>query len=159
MIIGPEPMIRTLDGFDIYPFLLTLLCFILYDKLMKTEAEKWLTDSEYDLEVARSLFQFKHYRYVIFMCHLSSEKALKAYIAEVTETFPPYIHNLPKLAETAGLDLPERLKSFIYLASDESVLSRYPSNLRVYTKEKANEYLTHTAELITWLKHKLKSEK
>jgi HEPN domain-containing protein len=41
--------------------------------------------------------------YVGFMCHQAIEKILKAYYTFVHQDNPPYIHQLLKLARTAGL--------------------------------------------------------
>jgi HEPN domain-containing protein len=43
------------------------------DKVIKN----WLASSRYDIKTAEAIYKSKRYVYVIFMCHLSIEKALK----------------------------------------------------------------------------------
>lgn len=49
---------------------------------MKKETENWLAMVEYDLITARHMLGTGRYVYVIFMCHLAMEKALKAIVCE-----------------------------------------------------------------------------
>jgi len=40
----------------------------------------WIKSSDYDIRTASALLKSRRYVYVIFMCHLSVEKALKALV-------------------------------------------------------------------------------
>ncbi len=80
---------------------------------MNPQTEHWLEMAEYDLGTAEALFRSRRYPYVMFMCHLCIEKALKACVAEFTDLFPPYTHSLTKLLETARLETPTELSDFI----------------------------------------------
>lgn len=51
---------------------------------MLPEAEEWIAQAEYDIETARVMYQGGRYLYTLFMCHLATEKALKAYVVERT---------------------------------------------------------------------------
>jgi HEPN domain-containing protein len=64
--------------------------------------EKWLERSRYDLGTAVALVAAGRHIYVIFMCQQAIEKAFKAVLARQEKEVPP-IHNLRRLAETAGL--------------------------------------------------------
>ena len=52
------------------------------------------------------------YIYVIFMCHMALEKALKALITEETQQLPPRTHNLIDLAQRAQVALSQAQQEF-----------------------------------------------
>jgi len=54
--------------------------------------QHWINIAEYDLQVAESMLEKKHYLYVGFMCHQAIEKLLKAYYVRNKKETPPYIH-------------------------------------------------------------------
>lgn len=54
---------------------------------MRPEVAEWLTQSEYDLGTAESLYLAGRYIYTVFMCHLAIEKALKALVVQHTAPF------------------------------------------------------------------------
>jgi HEPN domain-containing protein len=58
----------------------------------------WIKSSDYDIRTASALFKSRRYIYVIFMCHLSVEKALKALVVQERKKTPPRIHDLFRLA-------------------------------------------------------------
>lgn len=57
-------------------------------------AEEWLRQADYNMETAQAMFDAGRYLYVIFMCHLSLEKALKGMYTKILNETPPKIHNL-----------------------------------------------------------------
>ena len=124
---------------------------------MKPQTQHWLEMAEYDLGTAEAMFKSRRYVYVIFMCHLCIEKALKACVAELADLFPPYTHSLTKLLETAQLDTPAEITAFISKLSDMSVTTRYPENLKQFQRKQAQEYLARTREVYSWLEQHLTS--
>ncbi|MBN1918828.1 MAG: HEPN domain-containing protein [Verrucomicrobia bacterium] len=72
---------------------------------MGKSADSWRQRAEYDLETARAMLDAGRSLYVLFCCQHAIEKALKALIVERTGELPPRIHNLPRLADAAGLEL------------------------------------------------------
>ena len=68
-------------------------------------AQYWRESSDQDLKVAEELFKLSHYPQCLFFCHLSIEKLLKAIVVKITGDYPPYTHDLRKLAEIAGMKL------------------------------------------------------
>lgn len=118
----------------------------------------WIELSEYDLKVAKSLFEKEHYLYVGFMCHQSVEKMLKAIYVNKNKSVPPYTHRLDKLIELTEWD-----KSFSqdkYGLIDElnplNIQARYPSYknaiYKLIGKGKAKDIFSKTGDLILWLK-------
>lgn len=116
----------------------------------------WLKSAGYDLETAASLLESKRYLYVVFMCHLSLEKTLKAILSEAMSELPPYTHNLNRLLELGGIALPDEMQSFVNAINLQSVPTRYPEDFTRLSKEldgkTAAEYMLQTKRIIQWLK-------
>jgi len=64
---------------------------------------KWLENSEKNVAVASDMYRLGHYNWCLFMWHLAIEKILKAYLAKQDKEIP-YIHDLGKLSDLAGID-------------------------------------------------------
>ncbi|MBU1746033.1 MAG: HEPN domain-containing protein [Proteobacteria bacterium] len=47
-----------------------------------------------DIKTADHMFETKRYVYVLFMCHLATEKLIKALYEATTKEMPPKTHNL-----------------------------------------------------------------
>lgn len=122
----------------------------------------WIDISEYDLQVAKSLFDKGHYLYVGFMCHQAVEKMLKAIYVKNTSAMPPYIHKLDKLVERAGLktSMPEGHNDFIDELTPLNIQARYPAYreaiYNLIDKEKAAHIIDKTQELLQWLKAQMR---
>lgn len=65
----------------------------------------------------------------LFSLHLAIEKTLKAHVIRETKDLPPFIHNLPKLAEVAKLDLSERQKNLLADLNPYNIRGRYQEDL------------------------------
>jgi HEPN domain-containing protein len=111
---------------------------------MLDETKNWLDMVDYDIDTARQMFKTKRYIYVIFMCHLAIEKALKAIVCEETNEFPPKTHDLIILTNLG------RVKFSV------AVVTRYPEDLSKlissYSKEVAQEYLNKMLKVIECIK-------
>lgn len=115
----------------------------------------WIASAEYDLETAKHMFNTGRYLYVIFMCHLSLEKMLKAHVELHENKFPPKIHNLKSLVDRAELEIPGEVMDIILELNKVSVVTRYPADLQKvlvsYTKEYCSRILKQTEETLRWL--------
>jgi HEPN domain-containing protein len=122
---------------------------------MRRDTENWIKMADYDLETARHMLATGRYLYVVFMCHLSLEKILKAHVTEVTQAIPPRSHDLIFLIRKAGLELPQELLEFVGKINNASIPTRYPDDLqraiREYNEEVARDYLQQTEEATQWL--------
>ena len=120
----------------------------------------WIERASYDLETSKIMVEVERYLYVGFFCQQAIEKLLKARIAQLG-TEPPYIHNLARLAEIAGIfdDLGEYRKDLLGELTIHAVQSRYgdfegdPS--MVLKPVEARNLWQKTRELFEWLKAKL----
>lgn len=94
----------------------------------------WVDTSRYDLETARALLKSRRYLYVLFMCQQALEKLLKAHVVARTGELPPRIHNLPRLAEVAGLDFSAEDRALLERLSVYYLQSRYPPEIQALAK-------------------------
>lgn len=130
---------------------------------MQSAINNWISSTDYDLKTAANLFKSRRYIYVVFLCHLSIEKTLKAVVCKRHDTMPPHTHNLNRLIELAGISVEEKHQEFINKISLQSVPTRYPEDFqklsRQFTRKVAEEHLMQTREVIKWLKEHYLSEK
>ena len=122
--------------------------------------EEWFKQSDYDIKTAGAMFVARRYVYVVFMCHLSLEKALKGLYQKQIGTVPPKVHNLIFLIEAVGVTLPDALYEAVFSLNRASIPTRYPEDLKQmqkdYPKQKTEELLVQSKEVLKWLKKELK---
>jgi HEPN domain-containing protein len=80
---------------------------------LRKDTKNWIALAEYDLETARHMLGTGRYLYVIFMCHLSLEKILKAHVTEATQSIPIKTHDLIYLVKKCGLEIPPAYLDFV----------------------------------------------
>jgi HEPN domain-containing protein len=123
---------------------------------MTKAVDNWLTSSEYDIKTAQALLKSRRYIYVIFMCHLSVEKALKALVVKRLKKVAPKTHDLLYLASLAGVKIPKDHESIMAHLNEASVPTRYPEDIsrlvKSYNKRAAERYLRETKDLLKWLR-------
>ena len=128
---------------------------------MKRETKLWLERADYDLKTAEAMLKSARYLYVAFACQHAIEKFLKAYIQEQTGSHPPYTHNLPSLAEIAGIHFDEEQKEFLVLLTQYYLNTRYIDFKQKLVEEmnrlKAKDCLSKTKEILKCLKKELKT--
>jgi len=119
------------------------------------QANEWIWRSEYDIETAEAMLKTGRYLYVAFCCQQSVEKRLKAIIVEKTSTVPPRIHDLIRLAERAGIELPQSQFEELDILNSYYIESRYPEELRRLCagldRKVASRRLQITKDLLSWL--------
>ncbi len=127
---------------------------------MKKAINNWIKSSEYDIKTADAMFKSKRFVYVIFMCHLSAEKALKAIVVNKTKKIPPKTHDLFYLVKLAAVDIPGIHKPLIAHLNEVSIPTRYPEDIskliKEYNKQVAQRYLKETKGILKWLKAQIK---
>ena len=101
------------------------------------------------------MLEARRYVYVLFCCQQAAEKALKAVVIARTGKLAPRIHNLPRLAELAGVALdPPRLDLLADL-SNYYVQTRYPDEIESVGQEtdpqRVQATLDMTEETLEWL--------
>lgn len=123
---------------------------------MKKETKNWLDMVDYDMTTAQQMFKAGRYIYVVFMCHLAIEKALKAIACEDADKVPPKTHDLIYLVNLGKIKLESNLLDFVGIINNVGVVTRYPEDLsklvRSYPEEAAKKYLDKTLEVIECIK-------
>lgn len=126
---------------------------------MAKDQKEWFRQADYDMETAQTLFDGKRYIYAVFMCHLSIEKALKGLYYKKLGKQAPKTHNLMYLIQESELECPENVKEFIAKLNRESIVTRYPEDIRSmskdYNKKNTKEIITNSKEALEWLREKL----
>ncbi|MCD4785504.1 MAG: HEPN domain-containing protein [Candidatus Eremiobacteraeota bacterium] len=125
--------------------------------MANSQIDYWIQISEYDFEVAKSLFEKGHYIYVGFMCHQVIEKILKAAYVKATETIPPRTHNLDKLITGSGNagKISQEYLNFLDELTPLNIEARYPAHkdaiYKMIDKKKARTIIEKTESLKTWI--------
>jgi HEPN domain-containing protein len=123
---------------------------------VRKDTANWIALADYDLETARHMLRTGRYLYVVFLCHLSLEKLLKAHFTELTESVPTKTHDLIYLVKKCELELPEAFLDFIGKINAASIPIRYPDDLqrslKEYPESVARHYLKQAEEILQWLK-------
>jgi HEPN domain-containing protein len=125
---------------------------------VSSATKNWVASADYDLLTASNLLKSRRYIYVVFFCHLSIEKTLKAIYSKRHNEMPPYTHNLNRLIEIAGISIEDAYKEFIDRISLQSIPTRYPSDLARLSsqlnRKVAEEHLRETKRVVKWLKQR-----
>ena len=108
------------------------------DKIIKY----WLDSSEEDFETMITLFENKRYSWSLFIGHLMIEKLLKSLYVKLNNDYPPYIHNLLRLAEKCNLDLNDKQQSFLVTVTAFNINARYDDYKMSFQKKCTPEFTT-----------------
>jgi len=141
----------------------------LYIKYMSNEKvkfkppEEWMRQAEYDIETAMHLFNTGRYPYVVFMCHLSIEKALKGLFSFLYDDNPAKTHNLlyllKKLLDKVDIKLPDEHFELLKELNILSVPVRYPDDLqdilKDFNKIEIKRIYDSSKKVVKWVREKL----
>ena len=123
---------------------------------MKDVTKNWIASANYDFKTAEAMLNSNRYIYVVFMCHLSIEKMIKAIISTEINDLPPKSHSLIYLKKKASIQFSEVLQEFVEQLDNVSISTRYPEDLKRLSKEvnkrKANDVFCLTKKALKWLK-------
>jgi HEPN domain-containing protein len=119
----------------------------------------WIESSDHDFKAMVHLFEKGDYSWSLFIGHLVMEKLLKAYYVHQEDIAPPFIHDLVRLSEKAGLPLSEEQKDILDAISTFNLRVRYDdyklSFHRKCTRNFTKQWIRQIKELREWLKTKL----
>jgi HEPN domain-containing protein len=113
----------------------------------------WIESSDDDFETMLAMFETKRYSWALFVGHLLIEKLLKAYYVKVKQDFPPFMHNLLRLAELADLKMTGEQKVFFITVTAFNINARYDDYKMSFQKKCTFEY---TAKWIDEIKKERK---
>lgn len=125
----------------------------------KKIAAAWLVSSDEDYDTMITMFENKKYNWSLFIGHLLIEKLLKALFASKIQLYPPYIHNLFRLAELCELELTEAEKTFFITVTAFNINARYDDYKLSFYKKCTPEYSHDWLEKIKyyriWIKEQI----
>ena len=120
----------------------------------------WTEGSKEDFETMVVMFDTKRYQWALFIGHLMLEKLLKAYYVKVNERYPPFTHNLLKLAKDSKLSLNDEKKLQLTTITAFNLNARYDDYKRSFYKKCSQNYtkewLEKTNEISKWIKELIK---
>ncbi len=120
----------------------------------------WLDSSDDDFDTMMAMYDSKRYSWSMFIGHLMIEKLLKALYVKVNNEFPPFIHNLLRLAEKCNLDLNEENTLFFVTVTAFNINARYDDYKMSFQKTCTPEFSAKWIEEIKtkrlWMKEFVK---
>ena len=120
----------------------------------------WLQSSDDDFETMLVLFGNKRYTWSLFIGHLMDEKLLKAYYVQAKDEYPPFIHNLLRLAEIANLSLDDGKKAELATITAFNIQARY-DDYKMSFQNKCTDMFTEQwidklKEIRLWIREQIK---
>jgi len=120
----------------------------------------WIEVAEEDFVTMLALFDAKRFSWALFVGHLVIEKLLKAYFVNVNEDYPPFTHNLLKLAIDAKIELTEERKVQLATITAFNLNTRYDDYKRSFQKQCTSlftsEWVEKIKEIRIWIKGQIK---
>lgn len=119
----------------------------------------WIETSDEDFETMETLFESKSFGWSLFLGHISTEKLLKALYVKKIGEHAPFTHNLYRLAELIGLELPEEHADWLDEITSFNLNARYDDYKKEFYKLCTPQYTHAWIEKIKvlrlWIKEKL----
>lgn len=113
----------------------------------------WMQSAEESWQDAESLMHAGRYSFAAFAAHLALEKVLKAHVTRVTEDFPPYIHDLTRLASFGKTPLTIEQIELLDIFNKYQLEGRYLHlGNPAPGPQQVKEDMKHAKDLFEWLK-------
>jgi len=120
----------------------------------------WIVGSDDDFDTMVAMLDAKRYSWSLFLGHLVIEKLLKAYFVRINGDYPPFIHNLLKLAIDSKIEITDDLKYKLTTISAFNLNARYDDYKRSFqskcTPEFTFEWIVKIKELRLWILEQIK---
>ena len=104
------------------------------------KVQHWLDMADSDSKTMEHLFQSGDYLWCLFLGHLVLEKTLKALFIQKTGNEPPRIHDLARLADECGLELPDEKYERLLYFTQFNIEARYPKYREEISKRCTKEF-------------------
>ena len=119
----------------------------------------WMEASDDDYDTMMVMYKTKRFNWALFIGHLMIEKLLKAYFVKAKSDYPPYIHNLLRLAEKGNLDIPNDIREQLILITAFNINARYDDYKRSFkqkcTPEYTEDWIGKMQNLRKWIKKQI----
>lgn len=123
---------------------------------IQKQIEYWINGAKDDMITSEILIEKNRVLHGLFFAHLVIEKAIKAHVVKATKEIASKSHNLILLSEKAKIEFENDNDIFLGVLMKYQLQGRYPDyNPTIPEKEKVQEYLIKTKELLEWLIKKL----
>lgn len=123
----------------------------------------WIKCSDNDFRAMVHLYEKGDYSWSLFIGHLVIEKLLKALYVQQVDITPPFIHDLVRLSEKAGLSLNEEQKDILDTISTFNLQARYDdykmSFHRKCSREFTERWINEIKDFREWIKSKLPKQR
>ncbi len=123
---------------------------------MIRQLEYWQNTAERNMTTASYLLRGRRYDACLFFCHLAIEKLLKGLVVAHTKDFAPYLHNLPRLGELAGLVLRAKQAQQLKEITAFNIAGRYDNEKYAFYKKCTAAYTKRQyaicQQIYLWLK-------
>ena len=113
------------------------------DKLIKY----WSDSSDEDFDTMITMYESKKFNWALFVGHLMIEKLLKALYVKINNDYPPFIHNLLRLAEKCNLELTDDRRLFLVTVTAFNINARYDDYKMSFQQKCTQEFTT------TWIEN------
>ncbi|MGD9994947.1 MAG: HEPN domain-containing protein [Salinivirgaceae bacterium] len=113
------------------------------DKLIKY----WSDSSDEDFDTMITMYESKKFNWALFVGHLMIEKLLKALYVKINNDYPPFIHNLLRLAEKCDLELTDDQRLFLVTVTAFNINTRYDDYKMSFQQKCTPEFTT------TWIEN------
>ena len=113
------------------------------DKLIKY----WSDSSDDDFDTMIAMFEKQKFSWALFVGHLMIEKLLKALYVKTNNDYPPFIHNLLRLAEKCDLELTDDQRLFLVTATAFNINTRYDDYKMSFQQKCTLEFT------VTWIEN------
>ncbi len=122
--------------------------------------DHWIVSSEDDFITMMAMLDSKRYSWSLFIGHLVIEKLLKAYFVKINEDYPPFVHNLLRLAIDSQIEITGDLKYKLTTISAFNLNVRYEDYKRSFqmrcTPEFTLEWIDKIKEFRLWILEQIK---
>ncbi len=122
--------------------------------------DHWVAGSDDDFDTMVAMYDMHRYSWSLFIGHLMIEKLLKAYFIKVNEDYPPFTHNLLKLAKDSELELSEELKINLTTITAFNLNTRYDDYKRSFQKKCTPaftlDWVNKIKKIRLWIKGQIK---
>ncbi len=120
----------------------------------------WVDSSDDDYDTMMVMYKSKRFSWSLFIGHLMIEKLLKAFFVKSKSDYPPFIHNLLRLAEKAEIPLTEIKRSQLVTITVFNINGRYDDYKMSFknqcTLEFTSEWIDILIEMRKWIKQLIK---
>ena len=118
----------------------------------------WVTAASDDHDTMIAMFDTKRFHWALFAGHLVIEKLLKALYVHINDQYPPFSHNLIKLAEDCTIELHEDMKNNLATITAFNINARYDDYKRSFYKKCTPDFTKKWIEIITGIEKWIKKQ-